>query len=724
MRPEVHQALLNHVLGAVDMGKETPFDIAPYVNLLPASSAEYSALQAILTTVAPQNSASGAQAFVQQAPLQFDRDVIMPTPDPGQIDTQAFTSDWAQLTDPTEQFETASELLRKHFWCLPGYQGEVGVSLYEEFKALAALVYASGFKELPAEEFLLVSGDFPGVQNVLYSVSTQGAAKGLRGRSFFMQLVGDALVRRLLDELQLAWQNIIYSAGGNFILLAPYGAESRVQTIIDEVTESLLNLFAGDIGLSVAYEPILKDEFADERFSQRWQSLKQSLTRAKQTPFINIVSQENGWRQLFEPGDIMGLWEMDEVDSAQNAYGQFQQLADQLAENRAAISYSQRQPINAQAWQQTLAQICRHWYTLHNWDDVPQADASQKVYLLNETDFMSNGATGFRFVATLTPQMTQEDFSRLRERYPEADARELGKVGGARTFELLSDDAEGIKRLGILRMDIDSLGDIFRDYLHPLTMTRYSAASAAISLFFDGWLNNICGRFETYEDYRHLYIIYAGGDDLFIVGPWSFLPWVAEEIRNELRNYVNHNPYITISAGIAVVGERYPLSRAAEYARASLDDKAKAYVHPTTGYRKNAICFLGQVAHWDDEWPLVAEQRQDIVDLVADGMPRALIQTLRQIYSEYLTDWRRTAVPSGVQNGQGNVGREMVFGRWQWMQAYRLTRLARKYANDVPDAVDRIRYLQQSLLTPQNVHLTGMAARWADYSLRTEEEEE
>jgi hypothetical protein len=142
--------------------------------------------------------------------------------------------------DADTRFESFTHLLHKHAWAVPCSYGEPGVSLYEEFRALSALVHASRRGARPANRFLLVGGDVPGIQKTIYTITSKGAAKGLRGRSFFIQLLGDAVIRCLLDRLDLPETNVVYAAGGNFMLLAPEGVEEKVGEIAGKINQALI----------------------------------------------------------------------------------------------------------------------------------------------------------------------------------------------------------------------------------------------------------------------------------------------------------------------------------------------------------------------------------------------------------------------------------------------------------------------------------------------------
>lgn len=701
---EARAALLNHALRGLGFSQvfSTSFDLAAYLALLPVGSAA-GELTVILTALAPPDRA-GEPTTVSPQPLSLARAVVMPGQGATVDWAPAFDTEWeAAVADPVDDFEVASALIRKYGWAAPGTRGESGVSLYQEFKQLSALVHASGATAQPSSSFTLVGGDFPGIQRAIYTITSKGAAKALRGRSFFLQLLGDAVVRRLLADLGgLPWSNVMYLAGGNFVLLAPAKAEEIVAKRIWEINRSLLGSFQGDISLVTACAPLPAADLLGPGLEHRYDALKQALQAAKQRPFADVGVQK--WDRLFaarggrterhcavchvDPDDPRQLTPVEDEFWCEECLG-FDDLARKLARKHSYLSVTDWPDEEHAAWQDQLYGMTGWWYTLH--DRMP--DDGRLVFKLNSTDFVADGAAGFRFFATRTPH----------------DGYEV------RDFEQLAALSTGVERIGVLRMDVDNLGGIFKDSIQPFSLTRLSAASDAMSLFFDGWLNVICEEVEAGEKCPNsLYLIYAGGDDLFVVGPWSLMPTLAQRIRDDLHEYVNRNPHISISAGITIEDPHYPLYRAAERAGEALDEGAKGewYGVDRQRHKKNAISFLGQVVGWDDGWPIVAGERDRMLALLDAGMPKALHQTIRRIYSQYEDQRAQSLARSEIKPHQ------LVYGRWMWMQAYSLSRLAQQHEKRIPQAPAEIQALQKTLLKPETIHLAGLAARWADYLQR------
>ena len=98
-----------------------------------------------------------------------------------------------------------------------------------------------------------------------------------------------------------------------------------------------------------------------------------------------------------------------------------------------------------------------------------------------------------------------------------------------------------------------------------INLFRAAAFSRQMSLFFkyhiNGLLQGLC-----------VSIVYAGGDDVFLVGAWNHTLQAALRIQKHLRSYTCGA--LTISAGIALFNEHYPIRAAAEQT-AALEDEAK-----------------------------------------------------------------------------------------------------------------------------------------------------
>jgi CRISPR-associated protein Csm1 len=147
--------------------------------------------------------------------------------------------------------------------------------------------------------------------------------------------------------------------------------------------------------------------------------------------------------------------------------------------------------------------------------------------------------------------------------------------------------SEGIERIGVLRMDVDNLGQAFTsgfayDGGKYNTLSRTAVFSRHLSLFFKRDLNILLR-----ESKRASTIIYSGGDDLFLLGAWDGIVETALEINDAFRKYTQGK--LTLSAGIGLFTPKYPV-RAMARETGELEDCAKRYKRENT--EKNAVCLF------------------------------------------------------------------------------------------------------------------------------------
>lgn len=186
-------------------------------------------------------------------------------------------------------------------------------------------------------------------------------------------------------------------------------------------------------------------------------------------------------------------------------------------------------------------------------------------------------------------------------------------------FKQLADNSMGVKRIGVLRADIDNLGQAFvngflrKDEENPtkyFTISRTATFSRRLSQFFKYHLNGILDGSvalpiqhfsldgENNESARNVMIIYSGGDDLFLVGAWNEIIECAMDIRKTFAVYAQNT--LTLSAGVGIFHDSYPLIRMAKET-GELEDAAKQIVDG----KKDAISLFGEDSiehtyHWEE----------------------------------------------------------------------------------------------------------------------------
>ena len=271
---------------------------------------------------------------------------------------------------------------------------------------------------------------------------------------------------------------------------------------------------------------------------------------------------------------------------------------------------------------------------------------------------------------------------------------ELRRQQKFKTFEEYADDTD----LGVLRMDMDNLGKRFIEGFD--TIQQYKAFSKRLVDFFSDEINKIrnCPSFKDY-----LNIVYAGGDDLFVVGRWDKTIEYAEKVQKEFSSKFQKDG-LTISGGVAVVYPKYPIAKAAELA-----GKAEEAAKQFDDGKKNAFCFLGKTVSWDKEFDYVKSYQQQFVSLISEyGLSKGILHKL-MLYSA-IADQNR------VRREEGKVEDYSYI----WHVSYYLTRYVKRYEKkgEVYQFCKQLRDHDIDYRNGRKLELIALAARWAELLLK------
>ncbi|MDR7610122.1 MAG: type III-A CRISPR-associated protein Cas10/Csm1 [Armatimonadota bacterium] len=641
------------------------------------------------------------------------------------------------FSDPDAFVLTWLSLLRIHAWCVPAaaYKHEPDVSLADHLHVTGAL--AACLWELPDATIdllaegggddplvaLLVGGDLSGIQRFLYTISSAGAAKSLRGRSAYLSLLCESVAEHVRRELGLLPCNVLYSGGGHFYLLAPLSSRERVDSLRDRITDLLLDLFGGEVAVVLASVELRASDLkvAPDRdrspLGERWAELSARLREAKQTLLREVaVSHPTrvfgpfgvGGRETFcvvchtEPDQPEGIRSRgltrpvqdaaEEADRKCSLCESFEDLSRAIA--RARYLVLRRVPPRASGalrWHSALTALGVELWLNDEPDLVEHYREGDWVIRLNGPRLDSVVAegrevpvVGFRFLPNFTPM--GED----------SQIREIGEMAAA---------SDGAPYYGSLRMDVDSLGRLFSEGLGGrLSLSRVATLSRSLATFFEGYLNRVCEAQDP--DKKRLYLLYSGGDDLFAVGSWDRVLDLGETIRSKFRQYVCENPAVTLSGGAALHHEKFPLYQAAQQAGSYLES-AKTWERDSRS--KDAFNMWGQVVEWDHlAW--VRRWHGTVRSwLKAQQVRRAFVFKLARIGSLYEEREKQLRLQRSVD--EATLRRRLRHERWFWTLVYYLA----KESTELQPHLDQLR---QELVDQDRVRQLGLLARWIELSTR------
>ena len=263
-----------------------------------------------------------------------------------------------------------------------------------------------------------------------------------------------------------------------------------------------------------------------------------------------------------------------------------------------------------------------------------------------------------------------------------------------KTFEEYADHT----KLGILRMDVDGLGKRF--VVGFKSIQEYKAFSKRLVEFFE----NETGKIQQEKEFRaYLNIIYAGGDDLFVIGRWDKVADFAERIHKEVDSRFSKDG-ITISGGMVVVNPKYPISKSAELA-GKAEDAAKQF----RDGEKNAFSILGKTISWKDELDFVKGYCYQFSTLIEKyGLSKSILHKI-MLYAS-IADQNKV---------RRNEGKTEDFS-YIWHVSYYLTRFMNRYkSNDeVYSFCRQLRDKEIDYKDGRKLELIALAARWAELILK------
>ena len=444
-------------------------------------------------------------------------------------------------------------------------RGEVAdISLYDHSKMTAAVggcIYKylqeqniSDYKQelLNAEDeffeknaFLLYSADLSGIQNFIYTIHSKDALKMLRARSFYLEIVMEHIIDTLLEKIGLSRANLIYSGGGHCYILFP-NTDSVKQILDDyetEINEWFLKNYDVAIYMASGYAEASANclkNYPEQSYSTLFKTVSERIgeKKAHRYNFSQIIELNNRIHHNYDR-ECRICKRLENVNS------------DMVCETCSNLLSASKDI------------LYQPFFTVINNKTEDALILPGDKYLVAE----SENAVKNRIAQN-------DDFVRAYSKnkyYTGVDVATkiwVGDYTQGQTFEELADSSTGISRLGVLRADVDNLGQTFVGGFAEQynTLSRTATLSRHLSIFFKYYINKIIDdKNFTISDvagkHRNATIVYSGGDDLFIVGAWNEIHELAVDIRRAFERYTEGT--LSISAGIGLYPSSYPISRIA-----------------------------------------------------------------------------------------------------------------------------------------------------------------
>ncbi|OPY64953.1 MAG: hypothetical protein A4E57_03349 [Syntrophorhabdaceae bacterium PtaU1.Bin034] len=518
------------------------------------------------------------------------------------------------------------------------------ISLYDHSKMTAAFACAlyryhtetatfdiNSVQKQAARKFLLVSGNFYGIQNFIFShggSTGKASAKLLRGRSFYVALLSELAAHIVCEQLGLSPLSVVLNAAGRFTIIAA-NTPSSLRGLNDAdriINDWLVERFYGEVSIGLSTVQAAPADFVHDRFPALWTEL-QNATDARKYSKLDLDRYG---------GVFTGY--LDDFDNSLNV---------------PLCPFCGKRPSSARAMigDENACAICRDHVYIGEYlvkEDrvaITGVDADLKGKSLMAPLFsryqLSFDVTGSlstfsragslikywdiglqeekrtsreitrKFINGYVPKFSEQDNNAemldrlLSGRKAEATKSELLdmiKEGAPKSFlqiakmslDTVTDGSKitfrGIEAIGILKADIDNLGLLFAAGIKKemRTLSRFATLSRQLNNYFALYLPSLL---QSKPEFKDIYTVFAGGDDLFLIGPWNRIIDLAGFIASSFSDYVCNHTSVTISAGITVAKPGAPVRTIASMAEEALEESKR---QPAKG----SLTLFGEPVTW------------------------------------------------------------------------------------------------------------------------------
>ncbi|HQM85017.1 MAG TPA: type III-A CRISPR-associated protein Cas10/Csm1 [bacterium] len=482
-------------------------------------------------------------------------------------------------------------VLEEFWWCIPSavYETEPDVSLFEHSRltALLAETFYLYFKGIghdtdswiskhPDEEFFkIVSGDISGIQNFIFGLSKSSDKNGsklIRGRSFFVQALSKSLVLGIQKRLNLSPLSTLLDAGGNFSIIIPALDEYTVKlnSYVEEIEEYFFTEFCGEIYPAIS----ISDGFAIDDFKNKYNYVIKNVRHK------NEAKKRSKFRSLFKKGVFsISLNEKSYEGAICTACEKHPaaigtlckicsnsiKIGEQLGRGVKSIAYLEGAAKNDNEFE-IIPEIKILLSNDNKWED-------SFIYVENEDE------TGVYFPKSNTVSYLPRDNS-----------------GNPLTLEDISEETDkGRNFLSLFKSDVDSLGLVFSKKVYvkkgdqkQTSISHNTAVSRAITLFWGRLLKDFIKR-----KYGNIYIVFAGGDDVALIGNYEDILNFSIDIQKHFCKYSMNK--LTFSAGIFNFKNSFPVKKALLNAEELLDE-SKNYGDS----KKNKVTVFNETLSWQE----------------------------------------------------------------------------------------------------------------------------
>jgi len=407
------------------------------------------------------------------------------------------------------------------------------------------------------KEVLLISGDFWGIQKFIFSdITNKNASKILRSRSAKVQILTKIVVKELEN---FGATEVLYGAG-KFLVIANSDIEDKIKTLREKLDSYFLENYYGEAGFILSYIKIETkelDEIASTTMKDKLKKLSEINEKLHLNKFKypNLIKNENFIFDIFNSANSDDdICKFCKKRVAKNEECNICKTEIELGRKLTKFNYM----------------------SLNNNNGLFMIELNKKWYI----DFSNNLQKGYYDISNIKFTNTQK--WQLKS-YVALNNENI------KTFEELQDNYSGLMAL---KADVDKLGNTFREFYYQ-SFKKFNRLSRELNFFFANYLPYFIVNSNEYKEY--IYIIFAGGDDLFLIGRYDKVVNLAKDIREKFINFTDKKA--TLSMGLVMFKHNTPIPYISQKANEA-EKRAKNIIKD--GKDRNGIDMFGVTMKFDE----------------------------------------------------------------------------------------------------------------------------
>ncbi len=506
-------------------------------------------------------------------------------------------------------FYVLNSLLEKYLWCIPSTVKDLpDISLYDHSVTTAAIAsvlyrFHEETKTLndrfeiennDTKKFLLISGDISGIQKYIFDIKKSSfAAKTLRARSFQIQSLTENISGYILNQFKLPIFCRILNAAGRFQLLLPntQSVKRTLEDIKKEVNEKFLQLFYGELTFNIS-EPVAfsGNDFKIENFQKNVLNKLQKNIEIEKLRKLNNI--------LLEKDDFILDYEYSKFTSNQDLCPLCEKHPNRRHLKDISVCEHCGEIVEIGA---LLPKVNKLRWDYDNFWLFPEIIEDEKI---PQEAIFEELVTTLNYFNSYNAKFSSPYYIPTEN-------------GSVLTFEELAEKSEGVKFLAMFKADIDNLGLIFLMGLgEKKSISRIATLSRTLHYFFSEYLT-----YFIKENFPDLYIVFSGGDDICLVGPWDKVIDFSRKFHEVFEKFSGNNKSITLSAGISLFHHNYPI-------RSVADDAEDALEKSKNNPGKNSITIFGVSSSWDTFFEKIKDGNNLVEKIKKEVITRGMVYRL------------------------------------------------------------------------------------------------